>query len=176
MASYSDGYLEFQVTAKNSKIRGRETNATVRVFLLRDRDMLKFVFSKPPVEVRKTIEEFETAVQKALSLPITINVYDTQFYAKEDNSLDFSSTSSCFQMVGKETYDLNEMKLLLMDPTNEELKKVYRKFHVDRVQNCALIVARAEASKTQVWVLAIAVLVGIATVVSSCTLCCMHSR
>ncbi|XP_034183183.2 cadherin 74A [Osmia lignaria lignaria] len=176
MSGYADGYMEIVVSANNSLTPGRETNITLRIFLLRDRDMLKFVFSKPPVEVRKTLEDFEKAVQQALSLPISVNVYDTQFYSKDDNSLDFSSTSSCFQMVGKEAYDLDEMKALLTDPKNEELKKVYRTYHVEKVQHCAAVVARADASMTQMWVLAIAALVGVATVVSSCTLCCMHAK
>lgn len=126
MSNYADGYMEIVISANNSITPGRETNITLRIFLLRDRDMLKFVFSRPPVEVRKTLEDFERAVQHALSLPISVNVYDTQFYSKEDNSLDFSSTSSCFQMVGKEVYDLGEMKALLTDPRNEELKKIGR--------------------------------------------------
>ncbi|KAG7208603.1 hypothetical protein KM043_014812 [Ampulex compressa] len=176
MSGYADGFMEIIVTANNSRELGRETNVTVRIFLLRDRDMLKFVFSRPPVEVRKTLEDFERAVQQALSLPISVNVYDTQFYSKEDNSLDFSSTSSCFQMVGKESYDLDEMKALLTDPRNEELKKVYRKYHVEKVQHCAAVVARADASMTQIWVLAIAVLVGVAAIISSCALCCMHAK
>ncbi|KYQ51361.1 Cadherin-23 [Trachymyrmex zeteki] len=176
MAGYADGFMEMIVSANNSVTPGGETNITVRIFLLRDRDMLKFVFSKPPVEVRKTLEDFEKAVQQALSLPISVNVYDTQFYSKEDNSLDFSSTSSCFQMVGKESYDLDEMRSLLTDPRNKELKKVYRTYHVEKVQHCAAVVARADASMTQIWVLAIAVLVGIATIISSCVLCCMHAK
>lgn len=176
MAGYADGFMEMIVSANNSVTPGGETNITVRIFLLRDRDMLKFVFSKPPVEVRKTLEDFERAVQQALSLPISVNVYDTQFYSKEDNSLDFSSTSSCFQMVGKESYDLDEMRSLLTDPRNKELKKVYKTYHVEKVQHCAAVVARADASMTQIWVLVIAVLVGIATIISSCTLCCMHAR
>lgn len=176
MTSFADGYMEVPVSANNSVTPGRETNITVKIFLLRDRDMLKFVFSKPPTEVRKSLEEFENAVQQALSLPVSVNVYDTQFYSKEDNSLDFSSTSSCFQMVGKESYDLGEMKSLLTDPKNEELKRVYQQYHVDTVQNCAALVAKADASMTQMWVLAIAALVGIAAIVSSFTLCCMHAK
>ena len=176
LATFSDGYMEFPVTANNSIDPARQTNITLRIFLLRDRDMLKFVFSKPPAEVRKKLEKFEQAVQQALALPISVNVYDTQFYSKDDNSLDFSSTSSCFQMVGKEVYDLNEMKSLLTDPKNEDLKKVYSMYHVERVQNCANSVAKADASATQMWVLAIALLVGIAAIFSSCTLCCMHSK
>ncbi|XP_001607435.2 cadherin-23 [Nasonia vitripennis] len=176
LTSYSDGYMEVPISANNSLVPGRETNVTLRIFLLRDRDMLKFVFSKPPTEVRKKLENFERAVQQALLLPVSVNVYDTQFYAKEDNSLDFSSTSSCFQMVGRESYSLHEMKALLTDPKNDELKRVYKDFHVEKVQNCAATVARADASVTQMWVLAIATLVGVAAIAASCTICCMHSK
>lgn len=176
LASYSDGFMEIPISANNSMDPKRQTNITLRIFLLRDRDMLKFVFSKPPAEVRKNLENFEKAVQQALALPISVNVYDTQFYSKDDNSLDFSSTSSCFQMVGKEVYDLHEMKILLTDLQNEELKKVYKMYHVDKVQNCAKTVSRADASKTQMWVLVIAAAVGVAGIASSCTLCCMHSK
>lgn len=176
MGSYADGFMEIPIIANNTETPDRQANMILRIFLLRDRDMLKFVFSKPPAEVRKKLEDFEKAVQQALALPITVNVYDTQFYAKEDNSLDFSSTSSCFQMVGRETYDLEEMKALLRDTTNEELNKVYENYHVEKVQHCAVVVARADASRIQKWVLFISVFVGIAAIISSCTLCCMHSK
>ncbi|XP_014206917.1 cadherin-23 [Copidosoma floridanum] len=176
LSTYADGYMEVPVSANNSLVPSRDTNVTLRIFLLRDRDMLKFVFSKPPVEVRKRLDEFERAVQQALLLPISVNVYDTQFYAKEDNSLDFSSTSSCFQMVGRESYSLGEMKALLNDPKNEELKTAYKKFHVEKVQNCATTPTRTDASATQMWVLVIASLIAVVAVVASCTICCMHSR
>lgn len=176
MSNFADGYIQVPISANNSAVPGRQTNVTLRIFLLRDRDMLKFVFTKPPVEVRKTLEDFEKAVQQALSLPVSINVYDTQFYSKDDNSLDFSSTSSCFQMVGKEVYDLHEKKLLLTDPRNDELKKVYKQFHVDKVQHCATSVAKAEVSMLQIWVLAIAAFVGVSAIVASYTLCCLHAK
>ncbi|KAJ8680655.1 hypothetical protein QAD02_016442 [Eretmocerus hayati] len=176
LANLSDGYMEFSVSANNSLVPGRETNVTLRIFMLRDRDMLKFVFSKPPVEVRKKLEEFEKAVQEALLLPVSVNVYDTQFYAKDDNSLDFSSTSSCFQVVGKESYSLTEMKALLTDSKNDDLKRVYDKFNVEKVSSCATTVARADTSTTQVWVLIIATLVGVSATAASCTICCMHSK
>lgn len=55
--------------------------------------MLKFIFIKPPAEVRKTLRKFEMDVQNVLEDPqIKLHVYDTQFNLKRDNSLDFSST------------------------------------------------------------------------------------
>ncbi|XP_046392719.1 cadherin-23-like [Ischnura elegans] len=155
----------------------RQANATLKVFVLRERDLLKFVFSKPPTEVRQTLQEFQQAVEQALLLPsVSLNVYDAQFHSKGDGSLDFGSTSSCFQLVGKESYDLAEMESLLNDPNNAELDKVYKDFGVQDVQRCAPIIARAETSWVQAWVLAIACFIGVASIISTCVLCCPRLR
>lgn len=43
-------------------------------------------------------------------------------------------SSSCFQLVGRENYDLSDMESLLMDKNNDELNSVYDRFHVRAVQ------------------------------------------
>lgn len=53
---------------------------------------MKFVFSQPPGEVKMTLPDFKRAMEEALGLPVSLNVYDTQFHSKTDGSLDFSST------------------------------------------------------------------------------------
>lgn len=52
-----------------------------------------------------------------------------------DNNLWFYIySSSCFQLVGKESYDINDMQSLLQDPNNIDLNKVYDKYNVEGVQ------------------------------------------
>jgi hypothetical protein len=46
----------------------------------------------------------------------------------------FFCFSSCFQLVGKESYDLNDMQSLLQDPNNIDLYDVYNKYNVEGVQ------------------------------------------
>jgi hypothetical protein len=46
----------------------------------------------------------------------------------------FVCFSSCFQLVGKESYDLNDMQSLLQDPNNIDLYDVYNKYNVEGVQ------------------------------------------
>ncbi|XP_063220299.1 cadherin EGF LAG seven-pass G-type receptor 3 isoform X2 [Bacillus rossius redtenbacheri] len=176
MLSFVDGYFEMKVTANNSDQPGREANTTVKIFVLRDRDLLKFVFGKPPSDVRRLLPDFQREVEKALLLPVSVNIYDTQFYAKEDGSLDFSSTSSCFQLVGKESYDLNELQYLLQDPDNTELDNVYAKYGVQGVQRCIPLIAKAEASWIQLWVLAVACFIGLSAFISGLSVCCLYSR
>nr|CAD7590795.1 unnamed protein product [Timema genevievae] len=153
----------------------RRHPSTFQIFVVRDRDMLKFIFGKAPTEVRQFLADFRSEVEKALLLPVELNIYDTQFFAKEDGSLDFSSTSSCFQLVGRESYDLNDMQSLLQDPNNSELDQIYIKYNVQAVQRCALTIAKAEASWTQLWVLVLAAFIGIAAFGAGITTCCLYS-
>lgn len=176
MVGFVDGFFELQVTANNTEVPDREVNTTIKIFVLRDRDLLKFVFSKPPTDVRRVLNEFQKEVEKALLLPVSLNIYDTQFYAKEDGSLDFSSTSSCFQLVGKESYDLNDMQSLLQDPNNVDLNDIYDKYNVQGVQRCAPLIAKAEASWIQLWVLAIACFIGLGALMAGIATCCLHGR
>ena len=59
---------------------------------------MKFVFDKNPVNVAKEMKGFKEEVEAALAQPLTLNVYDNEFYSKGDGSLDFGRTSSCFQV------------------------------------------------------------------------------
>ena len=59
---------------------------------------MKFVFDKNPVNVAKQMKEFKYEIEAALAEPLTLNVYDNEFYSKVDGSLDFGRTSSCFQV------------------------------------------------------------------------------
>ncbi|GLG95415.1 Cadherin-87A, partial [Gryllus bimaculatus] len=176
MLPYADGYFDLHIMANNTDIPGMEVYALVKVFVLRDRDLLKFVFSKPPTDVQRDISDFQREVEKALLLPVSLNIYDTQFYAKEDGSLDFSSTSSCFQLVGRENYDLKDMELLMTDDNNSELKQVYKRYGVQNVKHCIPRIMTAEASWVQLWVLAIAAFIAIGAFLSGITVCCLYSR
>ncbi|KAJ9597159.1 hypothetical protein L9F63_026952, partial [Diploptera punctata] len=214
MVAFVDGFFELQVSANNTDIPGRQANTTVKIFVLRDRDLLKFIFSKPPTDVRRMLGDFQKEVEKALLLPVSLNIYDTQFYAKEDGSLDFSSTRLCMSiLVGKESYDLNDMQSLLQDPNNADLNEVYNKYNVEDVQvclivlfyiifndlypyiifnimgeiginhrsyhtikslRCAPLIAKAEASWIQLWVLAIACFIGIGALLAGIVTCCLY--
>lgn len=63
-----------------------------QVFVVRDRGLMKFIFTQPPGEVRAGLHNFKGDIEKALALPISLNIYDTTFLSKSDGSLDFSAT------------------------------------------------------------------------------------
>jgi len=173
MIPFSEGFFTLSVSAMNSPNR---TYATIKIFIVRERGLLKFVFSRPPADVRQTLSQFRQDIEKALAVPASLNIYDTQFHAKVDGSLDFSSTSSCFQLVGDQGLDLKEMEDLLQPGRNTDIDKVYAAYNVQDLQRCALHVGAAGVTWTQLSVLVIAAFIGVASLISSCVLCFSYNR
>ena len=113
---YSDGYFDVFIKASNSpdpsksdfalmKVRFLILQSTIihlihlfQIFVLQDTDLMKFVFDKNPVNVAKQMRQFKSEIESAFAQPLTLNVYDNEFYSKVDGSLDFGRTSSCFQV------------------------------------------------------------------------------
>lgn len=86
--------------------------------------------------------------------------------------------SSCFQLVGKEAMTTKEMMEILEENSiAEKLKDVYHKYHVTNVAKCSQRnLAKAETTLIQVWVLVIACFIGLAGIIASCAVCCMHCK
>ncbi len=63
-----------------------------QIFVLQDTDLMKFVFDEDPVKVSQRLGQFKQEVEAALALPLTLNIYDTEFYSQFDGSLDFGRT------------------------------------------------------------------------------------
>lgn len=93
LADFVDGYFEIIIRANNSQLQRRARHNKVKVFIIRDKSLLRFVFAKPPSEVKGFIDEFGQRVQEELrSMDIEINILDTQVLTKPDQSLDFTAT------------------------------------------------------------------------------------
>ena len=62
--------------------------------MLQDTDLMKFVFDEDPVKVSARLGQFKAEVEATigLALPLTLNIYDTEFYSQVDGSLDFGRT------------------------------------------------------------------------------------
>nr|CAD7404261.1 unnamed protein product [Timema poppensis] len=112
----SDGIRDETTTLLTSK-------KLEEIFVVRDRDMLKFIFGKAPTEVRQFLADFQSEVEKALLLPVELNIYDTQFFAKEDGSLDFSSTRDI--SVNKLSSNTNGLERLFVVPGQYSRQATY---------------------------------------------------
>lgn len=93
IANFVDGYFEIIIRANNSNLQRRVRHNKVKVYVIRDKSLLRFVFTKPPSEVKNYIDEFSEKVQQELKIhEVEFNVLDTQVLTKPDQSLDFTAT------------------------------------------------------------------------------------
>lgn len=93
LADFVDGYFDILIRANNSMLEERARHNHVKIYVTRDKSLLRFVFGRPPTEVKEYIDEFGRAVQSRLKTSgLEVNILDTNVLTRVDQSLDFSST------------------------------------------------------------------------------------
>lgn len=93
LADFVDGYFDILVRVNNIDQARRVRHNKVKIFVIRDKSLLRFVFSKPPTEVKEFVDEFADAVQSRLkSSELELDILDTKVLTKSDQTFDFSST------------------------------------------------------------------------------------
>lgn len=93
MADFVDGYFEVNIRANNSPSVKRFADNKIKIFVIRDKSLLRFVFTKPASEVEGIIDDFANRIQEELTnLGLELYILDTQVLTRPDQSLDFSST------------------------------------------------------------------------------------
>ena len=90
-----------------------------------------------PFQVAQELKQFKNDIEGAFAQPLTLNIYDSEFYSQYDGNLDFGRTSSCFQVLRNEsTVNLNDVQSLFGEE-NPLLKSRLEKYSVDSVERCA---------------------------------------
>lgn len=174
---YADGFFDVVVKAANSPDPSKTDFAFLKIFVLQDTDLMKFVFDKNPVNVAKEMKEFKKDIEGAFAQPLTLNVYDNEFYSKVDGSLDFGRTSSCFQVLDQEdVVDLDNVQNLFDNKKNKKLNDLFEKYSVDKVERCARVRTPPKINWIQFCILIISVFIGIAAFVASIVVCCLYSK
>jgi len=174
---YADGYFDVHIKASNSPILSKADFVLVKIFVLQDTDLMKFVFDKNPVMVAKQLRAFKQEVEASFAQPLTLNIYDNEFYSKIDGSLDFGRTSSCFQILDNEdVVELPMAETLFNVDKNDNLAELMNKYSVDSVERCAEIRKPPKLTWVQLCILIIAVFIGVASFIASIVVCCLYSK
>lgn len=93
LADFVDGYFEILVRVNNIDQARRVRHNKVKIFVIRDKSLLRFVFAKPPTEVKEFVDEFANAIQERLkTFDLELDILDTKVLTKSDQTFDFSST------------------------------------------------------------------------------------
>ncbi|XP_063702044.1 cadherin-23 [Culicoides brevitarsis] len=181
LSNYVDGYFELKLRANNSQIARRHTDTMLKLFVIRDKSLLRFVFSKPPTEITNVLSEFTSKVRKVLKQhDLELSVFDAQVLHKSDHSLDFSSTSSCFQLTRNgAVLSPHEMKKI-MDSTEirEALIETYVAYSVDEVESCVgtKLNTAGIGGASGTWLVILAGMIGLASLVALMSTCCLFKK
>lgn len=177
LGRYVGGFFDIAVEAKSSPGIRNIAIATVKIYILQEQDLLKFVFYKRPSEVREIIPQLKKDIKLALAQPISLNVYDTQFYARNDGSLDFESTSSCFQLLENDVIiDPKTVIKILNKEKSTSVKNLYQNYSIVSIENCVPGREPYKMSWSEIMVLIIAALIAVSAFVVSIVLCVLYSR
>lgn len=181
-ANYVDGYFNMKIRANNSMKAKRHAFNNIKIFVIRDKSLLKFVFSRPASEIQTNVKPFELKIKEKLKpLSLDLHILDTQVLTRADYTLDFTSTSSCFQMFKNgSAISMNEMqKLINSDMLKKQLFDIYVEYGVSEVEPCAMRKTMAAAtfmSSPGTWLVIIAGFIGLAAIITACTACCLKRK
>lgn len=129
---FTDGFFEISVKAMNAPTK--QALVKIKVFVLQDTELMRFVFDRDPTSVQKRLPEFKQELQQAFAQPLKFNIYDTEFYSKIDGSLDFGRTSSCFQIMSDDqVVDLKTTEGIFAN-NDDSLQQIYTDYNIVHVE------------------------------------------
>lgn len=182
VSDYVDGHFVLHVHASNNHFI--DTEALVKIFIVRDKSILKFIFSKSPMELTaQDLSKFTDKIQSKLNgTDIEILMFDAQVLSKPEISFDFASASSCFKLFrnGNSLSVQETKKILNSEEMKNRLRETYLEYSVDSIDLCSF----GKESTAQIsmmassgnWLVLLAFLVLIASFISTLTAFCLFRR
>lgn len=182
LADYVDGFFEIIIFANNSQSQRRVRHNKVKIFIIRDKSLLRFVFDRPPSEVKGFLDDFTRDVQSKLRVSdLELNILDTQVLTKSDQSLDFSSTSSCFQLTrhGSVLSPSEMQNIFDSAQLKQGLLETYAEYSVSAIDSCSVkrqLTAASVMASPGTWLVILAGVIGIFALVATCTAFCLSKK
>ncbi|XP_053673187.1 protocadherin-16 [Anopheles nili] len=182
MSNFVDGFFQISIRATNSDDPDRISETQMKIYVIRDKSLLRFVFSKPPTEISGVLDRFAAEMQQRLAgANLELSVFDAQVLSHPDHSLDFSSTSSCFQLTrhGAALAPVEMMRLMDASEMKENLSDIYHRYSVHKIDSCAVgkkAPPSALIASSGTWLVILAGLIGFAAFASTMTACCLARR
>lgn len=177
---FVDGYFELKIRANNSLVPRRARDNKLKIFVIRDKSLLTFVFSKPPSEVMNVLPEFSGKIKEELKKSeLDLSIFDAQVLSRPDYSLDFTATSSCFQLSrhGNPLTPHDMHKLMESEQIYNSLIEIYVNYSVKRIDNCASgRIQTAQAVSSGMFLVLLAGGIGLASMMALASTCCLFNR
>ncbi|CRK98096.1 CLUMA_CG011464, isoform A [Clunio marinus] len=179
VSDFVDGHFVLHIRATNT----RYNDVIVNIFIVRDKSIMKFVFSRPPMDMAPMLSKFSDKIHENLNgTEIMISMFDAQVLSKPDQIFDFSSTSSCFMTFrnGNLLSLADTQKIMNSEDIKNKLRETYLEYSVDSLGLCSFgrEVKNQSLNMTSsgTWLVFLAFLVLVASLVSTLTACCLFRK
>lgn len=178
VSNFVDGYFILQIRGSNNRF----ADVIVKIFIIRDKSIMKFTFSRPPMDISPVLSEFSKKLQDKLGNELKLSIFDAQLLSKPDRSFDFSSSSSCFLLFrNEELMSLQQTKSFMnSEEMKNKLRETYVEYSVDSVDLCSF--GKEQSSQKVImtssgsWLVLLAVLVSFASFFSTIAACCLFKK
>jgi len=191
LRSFVGGHFNLTIKAMNKHtgheslvVKGKPVVAHVncKIFIVKEKDFLKFTFNRRPDEINKSMKDLQKKVAQVLqedgeSLTYSLNFDQLQFLERKDGSLDFESTNACFQLIktnkGKSAIVDQKEGLRALSPNQlvghtEVLRRVYANFGVVSVEECVVDRESYRLSRSEIGLILVGLFIAVATVFLIC--------
>lgn len=181
VSDFVDGFFILRIRAVNNRFN----DAIVKIFIIRDKSILKFVFSRPPMEMTPILTNFSQKIHSKLlnDTDLELLTFDSQVLSKPDQIYNFSSTSSCFMLFRNENaLPFHEaMKLMNSEEMKNRLRETYVEYSVDAVDSCTFGGKDQKAqnltmSSSGNWLVFLAFIVLVGSTISTLAACCIFRK
>lgn len=180
ISDYVDGHFVLNLSAHNNQYSHSE--AIVKIFIIRDKSIMKFVFSKANNDHLQVSEFGERLQNKLNETEMEIMIFDAQVLSKPENSLDITTSSVCFKLLRNgNSLTASETKAILnSEEMKNRLRETYLEYSVDSIELCSFGGSK-EAQTTMIsssgnWLVLLAFLVLIASFASTLAAFCLFKR
>lgn len=181
VSDFVDGY--FLMIIRGGNMPNRYMDATVKVFIVRDKSLMKFIFSRPPIEMEQLMTDFALKLRNNLNgTGMEFSMFDSQVLSKPDQIYDFSSTSSCFHLFKNgNLLSIHDTKRILnSEEFKNKLRDTYLEYSVDSIDLCSFGKESSAQykmmSSSGMWLVVLAFVVSIASLISTLAACCLFRR
>ena len=161
------------------------SDVSCKIFLLRDKDFLKFTFKRKPDEIKKNLRQMQeslaAALKSGLSVPsdqsFALNFDQIQFLERRDGSLDFESATACFQLIKSrkdrslvvdQKEGLRTLQSNALSTSGLNLKDLYDTFGIVSVEECTAEKGSYKLSRGELGLILIGLFIAVCTIFLIC--------
>lgn len=201
LRSFVGGYFNLIIRATSvphDRYRITEGNPSssdvnCKIFVLRDKDFLKFTFKRKPDEIKRNLKQMQESLSLALKSGLTVahdqnfalNFDQVHFLERSDGSLDFESSTACFQLIKSrkdkssivdQKEGLRTLQSNTLSTSGLNLKDLYETYGIVSVEECTAEKGSYKLARGELGLILIGLFIAVCTIFLICVSSSMRSQ